>query len=372
MADGAREVRDELDQATGAANGGTVAPTQRQVTVQKNGAPTTYDLIYEGSGSPWTADALRAAWLDEPHDIAFLGAHFSDNAALAADTQTILTPQDLAAASADLSGTIILGQGCHLGYNLVDPDGFFDANHQPLLPTLDWAQAAAQRHVGALVAGVGFQFGAGPDAANGDTGDIVEYGEREYVDIAKQLRARAPGTVAIGAAFVEGKRDYLAVVGSYMDALHEKQIAETTLFGFPMLGVKLAGTPPTTGTVQTVAPDTSGNIKIDFPAADPNRALQWHGGFYTGPFGMLGVPGTPILPVDLADASRTGTGGTQLVLRGLGFRGGTYSDTDAHRAVDTFRPTISSPVTDQNATLTRAYRSPIFYPTPARVATVNY
>src|SRR5207248_11129479 len=69
MADGARETRDELDLATG---GGALA-AQRTVTTTTNGVSTTYDLITEGSTTPWTADALRTAWLDQRHDITFLG-----------------------------------------------------------------------------------------------------------------------------------------------------------------------------------------------------------------------------------------------------------------------------------------------------------
>jgi hypothetical protein len=306
--------------------------------------------VFEGSGQPWTADALRAAWLDERHDITFLGAHFSNSAALAADGTTILRSEDLDNAAADLSNTIVLGQGCHLAYNLVDPDGV-----PQITQTLDWAQAAGRRHVGAFIAGTGFQFGAGPDL--GDTGDIVEYGERLYLDIAKQLRGHAPGSVTIGQAFIEGKRDYLAVVGSYLGGLHEKQLAETTLFGFPMLSVSLAGTPPPAGTVQPVTTDVHGDVSVDFTGL---RALQNHGGFDSGPFGTLGVPGLPIMPVDLADAS------TAQVLRGVGFREGTYTDTTG------FRPTISSPASDGNATLRAAYRSSVFSPIPNRLATVNY
>src|SRR5439155_1118912 len=331
MADGAREIRDELDLATG---GGALA-AQRQVTTTNNGSPTTYDLVFEGSGQPWTADALRAAWLDERHDITFLGAHFSNAAALAADGTTILRSEDLDNAAADVSNTIVLGQGCHLAYNLVDPDGV-----PQITQTLDWAQAAGRRHVGAFIAGTGFQFGAGPDV--GDTGDIVEYGERLYLDIAKQLRGHAPGMVTVGQAFIDGKRDYLAVVGSYLGGVHEKQLAETTLFGFPMLSISLAGTPPPAGTVQPVTTDAHGDFSVDFTGL---RALQNHGGFDSGPFGTLGAPGLPIMPVDLADAS------TAQVLRGVGFREGTYTDTTG------FRPTISSPATEANATLTTAYRS---------------
>ena len=343
MADGAREFRDEIDLATG-------LTSQRNVTVSTNGTPTTYGLIYEGTGDKWTADALRAAWLDERHDITFLGAHFSDAAALAADGTTILRSEDLDNASADLTNTLILGQGCHLGYNLVDPDGV-----PVVTQTLDWAQAAGRRKVGALIAGTGYQFGAGP--STGDTGDILEYGERLYLNIAKQLRSGAPGSVTIGKAFIEGKRDYLAVVGSYLGGLHEKQLAEATLFGFPMLAVNLAGAAPTAGTVQPVTPDVNGDVSISFSGL---RALQNHGGFYSGPFGTLGVPGLPVLPVDLADASST------QVLRGVGFREGTYTDTTP------FRPTISSPATEATASLTPAYRSPVFAPTPVQLGTVNY
>src|SRR5437763_12355062 len=119
-----------------------------------------------------------------------------------------------------------------------------------------------------------------------------------------------------------------------------------------MLSVSMAGTPPPQGTVQSVTPNASGDISVDYTGL---RALQKHGGFDSGPFGDLGVPGLPILPVDLADAT------TSQVLRGVGFRGGTYTDTTG------FTPTVSSPATEANATLTSAYRSPVFAPIPSRL-----
>ena len=350
MADGARQVREQFDLAMGP---GKAAP--RTVDVTDAGMTTTYDLIHDpdSTGAPWTAAALEKAWLDERHDLSFIAAHFSDSAALAADNTTILRSEALENASADLTNTIILGQGCHLGYNLVDPDGL------PVITRTDWAQAAARKRVGVLIAGTGYQFGAG--RAAGDTGDIVEYGERMYLNIAQQLRAGAQGTaVPVGKAFIEAKRAYLAVVGSYLGGLHEKQLAETTLFGLPMLAVNVPGARLATGAVETVAPDANGDITVAFPASDPSRRLNPHGGFHSGPDGTLGIPAQPILPVDLADAT------TSQVLRGVGFRGGTYTD------VEGFRPTISSPVTEQTSSLTDAYRSPVFAPIPNRLATVNY
>jgi hypothetical protein len=353
MADGARQVREQFDLAMGATN-----PTLRSVPVTKDGTTTTYDLIHDpdGAGAPWTADALQKAWFDDRHDLSFIAAHFSDSAALAADGTTIVESSALENAAANMAMTVILGQGCHLGYNLVDPDGVAQVTR-----TTDWAQAAARKRVGALIAGTGYQFGAG--RAEGDTGDIVEYGERLYLFIATQLRSGAVGTpVSIGNAFIEGKRAYLAIVGSHLGSLHEKQVAETTIFGLPMLAVNVPGTRLPAGAVETVTPDANGDVVVGFTGS---RALVSNGGFYTGPDGTLGIPGAPILPVDLAIPVSPAP---DQVLRGVGFREGEYNDTDS----PPFRPSISSPVTEGSASLTDAYRSLVFSPTPNRLATVNY
>ena len=84
-----------------------------------------------------------------------------------------------------------------------------------------------------------------------------------------------------------------------------------------------------------------------------------NGGYDVGKDGTLASPGTPVLPLELYNVAISGQS-----LRGVGFRGGTWSDTS------NYTPKISSPATDTFTSLTGTYRSPVFL--PIRLGSVNY
>ncbi len=79
-----------------------------------------------------------------------------------------------------------------------------------------------------LIAGTGYQYG--------DT-DFVEYSERLYAGIADELRT-GTGPVALGTALVRAKQDYLATT-PVLSGIHQKALAEATLYGLPMLALDL-------------------------------------------------------------------------------------------------------------------------------------
>ena len=311
----------------------------------------------------WTAAQLKAKLLGPArHDIVFLAGHFSANSALAADFATSLITTELAAASTDFTNSIVLSAGCHSGYNIVDGDIIPGVT----LP-LDWAQAFAQKKA-TLIAGTGYQYG--------DT-DFLEYSERLYANLAKQLRA-GTGPVSVGEALVKAKLDYLAATPD-IRGIHEKALLEATLFGLPMLAVNMPGG-------RTAAPGPAGAITPVPVASGPGLALglstfdfgvapavagnsrtlknvqdssTLNASWLSGPDGVVSNPAEPALP--LASYDVTATAGN-VVLRGVGFRGGAYTES-------TLVPLTGAPTTELRGVHV-PFVSPVFY--PMRPWTINY
>ncbi len=341
-----------------------------------NTAPDT--LITPNGKSPedpasWTAAQLNAKLLGSRHDINFLAGHFSANSALAADFKTSLLTTDLDASPVDLRSAIVFSAGCHSGYNLVDGDAIAGVS----LP-LDWAQAFARKK-SILIAGTGYQYG--------DT-DFLEYSERLYRDFARELRAGESGTaISVGEALVRAKLAYLATTPD-IRGIHEKAILEATLFGLPMFGVVMPagredvpGTGgPITATRVTAEPAFSlglaaANLHLGSPADfvltakelplknPPYDAVP--GTFTTakwlsGPNGVVTNPAEPAVPLVARNATSTDA---DHVLRGVGFRGGTYIDTA------NIVPLTGAPTTELRG-VHAPFVSPVFY--PMRLWNPNY
>ena len=346
LADAANAVKTELAAGTGT-------------------APDT--LITAANISPldsqsWTASQLSGKLLGSRHDLIFLAGHFSANSALAADFSTSLLTTDLDASSVNLANSIIFSAGCHSGYNIVDGDGVPGVT----IP-LDWAEAFARKRA-TLIAGTGYQYG--------DT-DFLEYSERLYLDFAQQLRVGA-GPVAVGRALVEAKQQYLAGT-QLLEGLHQKALIEATLFGLPMLSVNMPTgrtTPPTdTPVVGTPSPTLAGtpggvlglsSAEVTLaPTLTQNTITQRNvdGGaavtatWLSGPDGIATSPLAPTLPLDSVNVSVPGQ-----VLRGVGFRNGSYADT-------TVVPLTGTPTTELRG-VHSPFSSSSFY--PARLWSVNY
>ncbi|WP_298135252.1 Ig-like domain repeat protein [Micropruina sp.] len=310
----------------------------------------------------WTADDLRTALLGKHHDLVFLAGHFSANNALAADYSTTLDTTEVAAADdAVFRDSLVFSAGCHSGYTIVDADGV-----PHVTVDLDWTEAFAKKGA-TLIAGTGYQYG--------DT-DFLAYSEQLYAGFAHELRVGS-GPVAVGDALVAAKQRYLRTNAS-LGGIDQKTVLEATLYGLPMLGVDL----PSAG---RVAPETDASIADPQPVAggaggalgltsddiDVSPTLQQHtrqltdldgagvtATYLSGPDGTSTSPGEPALP--LADLNVSAPG---QVLRGVGLRSATYTDTDR-----------ITPLTGSPATETHGVHGPFvtsaFYPN--RLATPNY
>jgi hypothetical protein len=307
LADDATAVASELTQAIGAVPDTLISP---------NNLPPALC---------WTADNLRQALFGKRHDLIFLAGHFSASETLAADYSTHVFASEMAATSNDFRNTLVVSPGCHSGYNIVTADSIRFVTPEP-----DWAQAAARKQA-TLVAGTGYQYG--------DT-DFIEYSERLYLEFMQALRTGS-GPVSVGQALVNAKHAYLEATPE-MRGIHTKTYLEATLFGLPMLSVNFPGTRLTSGvntpavtSVQPAVSNPGAPLGLAFADIAVTSALtptqvtlnntedgtQTIATYLAGGSGIINNPAEPILPLEARNVTVNGT-----VLRGAGFRGGTYTD----------------------------------------------
>jgi CSLREA domain-containing protein len=303
----------------------------------------------------WTADQLRTELLGSRHDVTFLGGHFSASSALAADYKTRLLAGELASSPVNLENVLIFSIGCHSGYNIVNAHGIPGVTLEP-----DWAQAFARKGA-TLIAGTGYQYG--------DT-DFLEYSERIYLEFSKQLRTGS-GPVAIGPALATAKQIYLAQTPQ-LRALHEKSLLEATIFGFPMLKINMPGsrlTPPSDASIVSgvngFTDDPGATLALKYADVGISPSLvattiqlkdveddsTVEAIYLRGSDGVVTNPNEPALPLEMNNVSGPGT----LVLRGVGFRGGNYSDTPNVRAL------VGAPTTEIRS-VHLPFFSDVFYP----------
>ena len=332
---------------------------------QALGGPVA-SLISDSTLSPsegWTATDLGNILFGDRHDLVFLAGHFSTGSALAADYETRLTAAQLAASGADFLNTIVFSAGCHSGYNTVDRHAINGITRQP-----DWAQAFSR--LGAiLIAGTGYQYG--------DT-EFVEYGERLYLEFARQLRT-GTGPVSIGEALVRAKRKYLTET-PLMRGIHEKTLVQTTLFGLPMIkvdvpGIRLLDTfsgSPSGVTPSAVTANPGLTLRLstgDFsvlPQLTPRSLdlLNIEDGstvtarWFDGRSGSVTSPAEPARPLETYLVGKA-----DALLRGVGFRGGSYSDLPG------FLPLTGAPTTEIRGVYGNFF-SEVYY--PVQPYSVNY
>ncbi|MAT95737.1 MAG: hypothetical protein CL608_01110 [Anaerolineaceae bacterium] len=311
LADAANAVAGEL--SSGLGSSATTLITPRHI------APT--------DPASWTANDLRNLLLTNRYDVSFLAGHFSAGSALAADYSTRLLASELAASSVDMTNALVFSAGCHAGYNIVNEHGVPGVTAEP-----DWGQAFASKGA-TLIAGTGYQYG--------DT-DFIEYSERLYLTFSEELRA-GTGPVAIGQALAAAKQTYLMETQE-LRPLHEKSLIEATLFGLPMLKIDMpagrgnpSGDPSviggTTGFTSnpgqtlglayadlTLEPDlTLVNQQLDIVGTSVPSSVT--ASYLSGSDGVVVNPAEPVLPLESLNVGVADT-----VLRGVGFRGGDFTD----------------------------------------------
>ena len=329
------------------------------------------------SGTPardrsWTATDLKNALFNSRHDLVFLGGHFNAQGALAADNSTSVYTTDLESHPSQLQNSLVISVGCHSGFNLQDSDSTAAGTQ------LDWPEEMARQRA-TFIGGTGYQY---------EDTDFLAYSAKLYAGVAHQLLAGTTGTpVAVGQALVKAKLDYLSGLGT-VTGIDQKALIESTIYGLPMVGIDMPhgrlGTPATYHAPITPTPVAAGTPGAQLglksssfeqtPVLDPSTPGQastkpvldfygnpttLHAQWHTGPDGVQTGPALPALPQQFTDV----TSSTGEVLRGVGFRSGTYSDQPG------VLPLTGAPTMEQN-NLHTTFGSPAFF--PQRLATVNY
>ncbi|MCC6905763.1 MAG: tandem-95 repeat protein [Anaerolineae bacterium] len=338
LADAATAVQSELEAGTGQAAETLINPRE----------------VSPADPASWTADDLRDALLGSRHDVVFLAGHFNASEALAADYTTRLSTEDVLGSPVDMTNALIFSVGCHSGYNIVNEHGIPYLTQEP-----DWAQAFARKGA-TFVGGTGYQYG--------DT-DFLEYSERLYLFFSQQLRAGS-GPVSVGQALVQAKQAYLAETPQ-LRGIHQKALLEATLFGLPMISVDMGGArytappeAPAVGGTTLYGSNPGQTLGLGYADLSVNPALTEHvvtltdpadnstvqSLFYSGSDGVLTNPLEPTLPLEALNVTLPGT-----ILRGVGFRGGTYSDLFG------VIPFTGAATTEIRGVHT-AFQTPVFFP----------
>ena len=387
----ASDINNLLDAYLGT-TGGVVSPTNALVTgydFLADNANAVSDELQESLGSSavetliepntvppkdsWTADDLRSILLASSHDVVYLSGHFSASSTLAADYQTHLMASEVLASSTDFTNSLVYSAGCHSGYNIVNADGVPGVTQEP-----DWAQMFAEKGA-TFIGGTGYQYG--------DT-DFIEYSERLYLEFTRQL-GYGSDPVPVGKALVAAKQAYLAAT-PVMRGIHEKALLEATLFGLPMIKFDL----PNRHTVQPdaslvtsttgylVEPGSSLGLRvadlhvitgltdpIEVNMATAEAGADGLSAFYlNGPDGVAVNPAEPVQPLDLLNVT-TPQPYADYVLRGVGWRGGAYTDLIDCSSIAKCMP-LTGAATEDLRTPHTAFYSDVFY--PIRPWNINY
>jgi hypothetical protein len=345
LQDAADTIAGHLSTGVGGSNNDTLI-TDRTVSPATITVGTTPDRNHS-----WTAvDLRRALFASGRHDLIFLAGHFSANDALAADYQTNVLSTELPLTTTNFENTIVFSAGCHAGYNIVNGDATF------VTEPIDWAQAFAKKKA-TLISGTGYQYG--------DT-DFLAHSERIYAEFARQLRVTsdaggAPEPVAVGDALLRSKQIFLETTPG-LTSLDEKALLQATLFGLPMLSINLpqgriVEAPDATeiGSLSGVAGGPGSELGLQFAdrgvgAALTSASVQLTDGplatYLSGADGVAVRPTQPILPLESLNVTSPDP---DFVLRGVGFRGGSYTDTNG-----------VTPLTAAPATELRGVHAPFF------------
>ena len=252
---------------------------------------------------------------------------------LAADYTSSILSSELFSSPVDFTNSLVFALGCHSGYNIPGLDAL------AFSPTPDWAEAFAAQ-AATYIAATGYAYG--------DT-ELTEYGEKLYLILVQKLRTGS-GPVSIGQALVASKQDYLAGRVN-LEGIDDKTLLETTLYGLPMLKVDLPGERIIETQAQTITsaaqalggPGASLGLHIGQPLQGGsqnvvvlNPALTQHqvpltnvtdqtqvvATYFSGADGETTArPAEPIYPLERYNVKVDG-----LILRGIGFRGGNYTD----------------------------------------------
>ncbi len=298
----------------------------------------------------WTMPDLKAKVFapGSKFDILALNWHAATNVAVAADYDsahpTVLTTADLEALSPPgdtrFNNALIMSIGCHLGYNLVNPDVIGQAQAAPVTNPRDFVQVLSGK--GAMVLGnTGYGYG--------DT-DFMGYSERLLGTVTQELGYSDYGdAVPVGLALTRAKRNYIDGALT-LTGVDKKSVEQLTFYGPPMWSVNLQTRQPRPSVAPLgVTPTlTSGGLSVG--DVSPSYTLSEQilhdgaaqfffadGGTVANYFGAEALPYRAVQPFKGFDATVTAAG----TARGVAMLSADYQD------IQNYRPLINLPATEE-------------------------
>jgi hypothetical protein len=301
----------------------------------------------------WTADDLRPSLLTDTRDLGSLNAHFQHYRLFAANGGADGLYASEIADTAVYDRALVFSVGCHSGLNVAD-----DESASPQTGT-DWPQAFL-RQGATFIGNTGYGYG---------DSDLIAYSERLMTQFVEEL-AYWPGgePQSVGQALLRAKQRYFgSAAADTWSSYDEKVMAEATLYGLPMLRVRLPNgttTPPEgIGLQLEVHAGEMVTTPLDFSFQYEQHDLGSLGSYYTvsGSTETYAVSGRPVLPQTGVNIEVPGT-----LAHGALLVGGTFVDEAG------FDPLISRVVTDHLYTAGDAELPfPVQAWYPAQMGTVN-
>jgi hypothetical protein len=240
----------------------------------------SHTLVHQGVtvnpliGDDWTADALRSQMISvtEASDVNSLNAHFTHFALIPATTpvsptwvgDVFLLAQEVTGTTS-YTGSLVASVGCHSGLNVPDEGapaveiGRGTGVSDTVTTGDDWPQAFL-RQGGVFLGNTGYGYG---------DSELIAYSERLMANFMDELGYWDPGPPTVGQALLRAKQRYFvsAAAGS-LSTYDEKVLGEMTLYGLPMLRVRV---PVTTTTPPGAVPSAVTARSTRAPASGPTE-----------------------------------------------------------------------------------------------------
>ncbi|GAK50022.1 leucine rich repeat domain protein [Candidatus Moduliflexus flocculans] len=279
-------------------------------------------------GATWASSAFRAKVLSTPHDVVSLNNH-ADYNGFGAPDGGFLSDAEIAAAATDFSRAIWYSTGCHAGKNLAE--------------SLDLPESLSSKRA-IYTANTGYGWGLRMG---------VNYSEKLMWYFTQQLAVGTETTV--GKALMQVKQRYYAGI-PFLNAIHEKILTESTLYGLPMYRVTsgLSAPAPVNPISVTVQP-----VALASGLSKETRAYSWalptpEGGYYALNGNVTDDDGKPVLPVLIDDLVTMADR-----VHGVVFTGGVYSIVNA---APPLQEVVTTQTTASASSGTQAFDAPGWYP----------
>ncbi|MBP7694544.1 MAG: hypothetical protein KA764_21665, partial [Anaerolineales bacterium] len=268
----------------------------------------------------WTAAQFGQALFQQltAPGLLSLNAHFAHDLFLPPVGAPVFASQ--ITTTPNYSGTLAFSLGCHSGLNVP--------------AAVDWAQAFAGQNA-AYLGNTGYGYG---------DSELIAYSEQLLVNFAGQLRDTSAGPQTVGRAVLTAKQLYFnQLPAGAFSSYDEKVLGEFTLYGLPMLGVRLPAAGPAAQPAERVAAAFTNPLPVNLVFTyTAHVSARGRGQYYSLPEPDGGVQvtgGQPLQPRWSQDVSQAGPVSAQGVL----LTGGTFTE------VAGFDPVIAEILTDTTA-----------------------